>query len=313
MLKIQMKELGKITFDEGYDQFIYYCKSRNLRKQTIIFYDNSMRTIYKFIEPKTPIKDITEGTVSAFIMFCKNELDVKDITINTYLRAFKTILYYFMQLGYMKEFKISLIKVDKEIIQTYSDEELKILLQKPDVKKCNFTTFRTWTCVNFLLATGCRVGSLINIKNKDVDYSNEVVYLNITKNRKPLVIPLSNTIIKVLREYQTIRKGDDEDYLFCTQFGEKVSPTTLNANIRNYNRRRGVTKTGLHRFRHTFAKNWILNQGDVFKLQKILGHSDMEVVRNYVNMFTSDLQKDFNEFNPLEKLQEPKRKGIRIK
>jgi len=41
--------------------------------------------------------------------------------------------------------------------------------------------------------------------------------------------------------------------------------------------------------------------GDIFRLQKLLGHKSMEIVKEYVNMFNADLQKDFNEFNPLEK------------
>lgn len=61
-------------------------------------------------------------------------------------------------------------------------------------------------------------------------------------------------------------------------------------------------KTGLHRFRHTFAKKWINSGGDIFRLQKILGHSSLDVVRNYVNMFTNDLQDNFNTFSPLENI-----------
>ena len=41
--------------------------------------------------------------------------------------------------------------------------------------------------------------------------------------------------------------------------------------------------------------------GDIFRLQKLLGHKSMEIVKEYVNMFNEDLQKDFNTFNPLEK------------
>ena len=41
--------------------------------------------------------------------------------------------------------------------------------------------------------------------------------------------------------------------------------------------------------------------GDIFRLQKLLGHSSMDIVKNYVNMFNSDLHRDFDEFNPLEK------------
>jgi len=41
--------------------------------------------------------------------------------------------------------------------------------------------------------------------------------------------------------------------------------------------------------------------GDIFRLQKLLGHKSMEIVKEYVNMFDNDLQRDFNTFNPLEK------------
>ena len=313
MKKIEMTK--KATLDQGYDEFIFNCKARNLREYTVKFYDNTIRTIYKFIEPKTYIDSITSDTVDNFILSCKKELDIKDTTINTYLRALKTILYFFMEKGYMKEFKISLVKMDKEIIETYSKEELDSLLKKPNIKKCDFIEYRNWVICNFLLAVGCRLNSLINLKVEDIDFNNNLVYLKTTKNRRPLIIPLSETIILILKEYIDVRKGESDDYLFCTAFGTQVNRNTISGNLRIYNRRRGVTTTGIHRFRHTFAKNWILNGGDIFRLQKILGHSDMEVVRNYVNMFTNDLQKDFNEFNPLENIlkKEDNKKSIKMR
>jgi integrase/recombinase XerD len=156
---------------------------------------------------------------------------------------------------------------------------------------------------------------LINIRVEDIDFINNMVYIKTTKDRKPLIIPLSETIISILKEYINIRKRENEDYLFCNAYGQQLNRNAISDNLRSYNRRRGVTTTGIHRFRHTFAKNWILNGGDIFRLQKILGHSDMEVVRNYVNMFTNDLQKDFNEFNPLENILKKRdyRKSIKMR
>ena len=72
-------------------------------------------------------------------------------------------------------------------------------------------------------------------------------------------------------------------------------------------------KTGVHRWRYTFAKKWILSGGDIFRLQKMLGHSSMEIVKNYVNMFTDDLQRDFDTFNPLETMAEPVRSRITVR
>lgn len=316
MTKISMNinsSNSKITFDEGYDQFIKYCKVRNLRPATIKHYDNTMLSIYKFIYPKTPIRDITQSTVDGFILYCRNELTIKDVTINTYVRTLRSILYYFMRLGWMEEFKIPNVKFDKHIIETYTDAELKLLLKRPNIKKCTFTQFRSWAIVNFLIGTGVRVNSLVNIKNKDIDLENEVVLLDVTKNRQSAIIPLSTTLVSVLKEYMTIRGGELEDYLFCTEYGKQADRQTINTTINKYNKKCGVMKTGLHRFRHTFAKLWILNGGDIFKLQKILCHSDMRVVRNYVEMFTSDIQKDFNNYNPLESLQEISNYNSKIK
>lgn len=316
MSKISMNNnsnKSQITFDEGYDQFIKYCNVRNLRQATIKHYDNTMLSIYKFITPKTLIRDITKSTVDGFILYCRNELTIKDVTINTYVRTLRSILYYFMKLGWLKEFKVPNVKFDKHIIETYSEEELKLLLKRPNTKTCNFTTFRSHVIVNFLLGTGVRVNSLVNIKNKDIDFVNEVVLLDVTKNRQSVIIPLSTTLIQVLKEYMAIRGGELDDYLFCTEYGKQADRQTINTTINKYNKKCGVMKTGLHRFRHTFAKLWILNGGDIFKLQKILCHSDMRIVRNYVEMFTSDIQKDFNEFNPLESLQENRNYNSKIK
>lgn len=98
-----------------------------------------MLTINKFIEPRTSIKDITSNTVDSFVLFCKNNLSIKDVTSDTYLRGLRAVIYYFMKLGYMNEFRITNIKFNKHIIETYTYSELKLLLKKPDIKKCTFT------------------------------------------------------------------------------------------------------------------------------------------------------------------------------
>jgi len=299
-----------ITFDIGYDEFVFNCRARNLRPATIQFYDNSIRSIYKFIDPKTPIKDITKATVDKFIIGCQNELDIKDITINTYLRALKAILYYFMKLGYMEEFNIPLVKYDTPIIEVYSEEEVRLLLKRPDKTKCTFVEFRNWVICNVLYSTGMRCSNLRDLKVKDIDLANNLLSLKTTKNRRPLVLPITKSLQPILKEYLSIRDWSDSDYLFCTAYGDQISRDAISSSMKSYNNNRYVNKTGIHRWRHTFAKQWILNHGDIIKLQKILNHSDLDMVRNYVHMFTKDLQKDFEEFNPLEFIH---KKSIKMK
>ncbi|MEQ3339927.1 tyrosine-type recombinase/integrase [Clostridium butyricum] len=308
MIKINEKDKN---FEDGYQEFLNNCKVRNLRPATIEHYESIVNYIwYKFYNPKDSIKDITLSTVEEFIVFCKQERKQKDVTVNTNLRAIRTILYFFMKKGYMQEFKIGQIKQDQEIIETYTEEEIRILLKKPNLNKCIFTEYRDWVICNLMLSAGTRASTIVNMKREDVDLTNAVIYYRHTKNRKQQVVPISRTLQVVLREY--LSYIEDEEYLFPNTYGGKLQTRSLTHTLMYYNRRRGVEKTGVHRWRHTFAKNWILNGGDIFRLQKILGHSDMTIVRNYVNMFTDDLKTDFNEFNPLESIQKNERKSIKL-
>lgn len=124
-----------------------------------------------------------------------------------------------------------------------------------------------------------------------------------TKNRKQRYIPISKNLNKILIEYLEYRNPkSEEDYLFCNEFGEFLPRTTLQNAVMKYCLRRGVNKYSLHLFRHTFAKMWILNQGDVFSLQKILGHSSLKQVNHYLNLYAEDIKRYFDDFCALESI-----------
>ena len=123
---------------------------------------------------------------------------------------------------------------------------------------------------------------------------------------------MSKSLAEILQEYLAYRKGSAEDYVFCDIRNRQLTRDGTTTIVRKYHFSRGVRKTSVHAYRHTFAKKWILNGGDIFRLQKILGHSSVEMVKNYVEMFSDDLQKDFEIFNPLDNFMKNKQ-GERIK
>ena len=64
--------------------------------------------------------------------------------------------------------------------ETYTDEELELLLKKPD-KNCDFCDYRSWAIVNFLLNSSCRAATVRNIQNRDVDLHARQITLRHTK------------------------------------------------------------------------------------------------------------------------------------
>ena len=77
----------------------------------------------------------------------------------------------------------------------------------------------------------------------------------------------------------------------------------LTSAIRNYNLRRGVNKTSIHLFRHTFAKNWITSGGDLITLSKVLTHSELEMVKRYSNLYAYDVKEEMEQHSALSKLR----------
>lgn len=228
----------------------------------------------------------SQQTIEDYVVFL-NTSDIKSISVNTRLRGLRAFFYWCVDKEYVPAFKIRLVKQEEVIKSTFSDEALMLLLKKPDIKSCSFTEYRNWAMVNFLLATGVRVSTLIAVRVKDVDLHSSVFRTKHNKNRREQILPVSKTLNKDL----IYRKDDEpEAVLFCNQYGKPFTADGCEQAIRDYGSSRGVSYCGPHKFRHSFAKNWILSGGDVFWLQKMFGHSSLDVVKKYVNLYDTDFK-----------------------
>lgn len=301
--KLSLKNSTLLTVSECFEEYINKCSIKNLTPETIKLYRNQFDVFYRTLDDEDKlIEEVTIKDIERFILLKRQSETCNDITINSYLRGIRAFLYYAMEENFLQSFKITIPKVTKEIKETYLDSELEVLLKKPNLKTATFTEYKIWVFSNYLLATGNRLSSALGVQIKDLDFDNRLIQVNKTKNRKAQIIPMSETLCTILKEYLKYRKGTEEDYLFCNARGGKADLRTYQDMLSKYNRSKGVNKTSAHLYRHTFAKKWILNGGDIFRLQKILGHSDLSVVKEYVQMFGNDLTEGFNQFNPLDRM-----------
>lgn len=147
----------------------------------------------------------------------------------------------------------------------------------------------------------------MELKIKDIDFVNSFLNVRVTKTRKPLLIPLNESMLSILREFLIHRQYRDmDDWLFCNVYGNKLTKSTSYHMLYEFNHRRGVLTTGLHRYRHTFAKQWILNGGSVVTLSKLLGHSNLNTTQNYINLLVSDIAKQVDEIDLLNQFSDKK-------
>jgi len=215
----------------------------------------------------------------------ENDL-LEEQTIATYVRSLRVILYFFMEKGYLKPFSFKLPMATKKVKKTYTVDEIEKLLEKPNMKTCRFSEYRNWVIENYLLATGNRISTVRDIKIEDLDFETETIMLRTVKNKTQYKMPMSKQLKKVLIEYLIHRKGESNEFLFCSERDGKrpLSRSGLQKAIADYNNRRGVSKTSAHIFRHFFANHYLRKGGQQLSLQSLLGHKTLTMVREYVDM-----------------------------
>lgn len=254
-----------------------------------------------FFDTSKPCSCINQNVYFDYIEWL-GEKDIKDVTIQTRTIAIKSFFNYLIEQKKTEHFKMPVNDPETPIKVIYTDEELERILIKPNLKKCSFVEYRTWVLSNFLLGTGARLNTVINIKISDIDFDTGKVAFRKVKNRHPYFLPLSPTLYDILWEYVEKIKNNSE-YLFCSQYGEKLSPRTLEQNISEYNISRRVNKTSIHLYRHTFATKFLAVNGNISDLQKALGHETLFMSLRYAHLNVDDLKDSFVKANPLEQLK----------
>ena len=101
MHKLKMKATRGLTFEEGCNKYLEYCRQRNLRQGTINHYRQSYVQFFKFFEPDTPIEEIDEEAYKRYVLHLRSTLN-NDVSINSYLRDFITTMHYLMNEGYFR-------------------------------------------------------------------------------------------------------------------------------------------------------------------------------------------------------------------
>lgn len=165
MAKIKMK--NSVTVAETFHDFLVGKKAAGVSEKTLLTYGQHFSAVSKHLSPDTPIDALNKADLEAMIASMR-DAGLAANSIKSYTRTLKSFLSWCNEAG-ITRLNIPLYKAEETIKETYSDEELKKLLKKPDTKKCDFPEYRNWAIINLLLNNGCRAATIRNIQIKDVD------------------------------------------------------------------------------------------------------------------------------------------------
>ena len=305
--KIQRSNAHGISIGIAFRKFIEEKEASNLAAPTMRSYKQSYYyfKLFNSLTDETNVAEINQSHFFNWIATMKAN-GVRPASINHYLRDCRAFFYWCMDAsrGFIKPFKIAMIKSQEEVMKCFKDDDIMILLAKPKAS-ASFSEWRTWAIVNWVLGTGNRSATICDVQIGDIDYKCKEITLRHTKNRRLQIIPLSSSLELVLKEYTRIwlSNASPEDWLFPNIGAEQLTTNALRHSFSKYCKSRGVEQTNIHGLRHSFARDWIRNNGNMFALQKILGHQTLEMVRNYVKLSVEDVKEDFDLYSPLDNIK----------
>jgi integrase/recombinase XerD len=288
-----------------FDEFILVKKGEGLAKRTISEHRKHYEYFMNYIGRELTADEMTTELFVGWITWMLEEMDYAPATVNIRVRSIRAFLRYayedkmWIDEPIHKRFKP--IKAPVDVVESLTPEEFRRLIGAIDDD--TYTGFRTKVIAFVLLDTMVRVCELVDIKRQNVDFKTLSIRLEAadTKTRVGRYVPISSRTAKLLSEYMRETEDFGNEYVFLTYEGEPISEATIRDNLRVAGQVAKINnkRVSPHTLRHTGALFYILNGGDPFSLQKILGHSHMNMVRRYVQMTNMDVQNQHSSFSPL--------------
>jgi integrase/recombinase XerD len=301
------------TFKDAIELFIKDCELRNLRPHTIQFYMNEFKAFLnqlgdqgiKVTELK-PYNFTEEHAKDNVILYMKNYKGNRIVSINTRLRALRAFFNFLYKRKHIPKNpmeNIKLLKDRRSVIATFTKEQLKKLFRQPDLK--TFTGIRDYTIMMLMLETGIRVNELAGLSLSDIRWEDELICIRNAKSYRERLVPFQKDMKQQLKKYIAIRGFVESEAIFVTVDGTRLTKRGIQQRIIKYGEMANIkdVRCSPHTFRHTFAKLSVQQGANIFELQTILGHTSMEVVKIYVNLFGSDVRESHKKFSPLKVLK----------
>ena len=294
-------------------------------ENTIRIYTTALTVLERFLERKGYSTDVTRvghEELRKFTGYLQNTRAFMDHpytgpqkkslsghTVNGYLRAIRAFWGWLLAEEFIEVnpfYRVKVPKAPKKVIVPFSEEQLRLFFEVVDAKSP--VGFRDLTLTQALLDTGMRVTELTSLEMENVNLAQRCLKVH-GKGDKERIVPFGVTVQKALAKYISKYRPRPiyplSDNLFLSRDGMPLTPNRVQSIIETCANKAGIkgVRASPHTFRHTFAISYLRNGGDVFTLQRILGHETLDMVRNYVNLAQTDLQEAHLRCSPMDNLK----------
>jgi integrase/recombinase XerD len=306
------------------DGYCFCARAEGKSNKTIEMVTSSITYLERYLQSRgelTRADQIGVQEIRDFVMYLQQrqcysnhplvkprQRGLSDNTVNCYLRSIRAFWSWLVREEAVAETpfaKVKIPKTTKKVIRSFSNEQLQDFLNA--VNTDTPEGYRDYVVTLTLLDTGIRLSELTGLKLTDINLEGKILRVK-GKGNKERLVPFGKGVQRLLWRYINYCRPEPAlvriDNLFLTSDGRPLSKNRIESRMKKYGIRAGINgvRCSPHTLRHTAAISFLRNGGDVFSLQRLLGHNSLEMTRRYCEMADVDVQNAHAMASPVDNL-----------
>lgn len=284
---------------QAVESFFARCAARGLAEGTTTFYRQRLRRFLAFCQQQAPDAGPADVTASLVRNFLQAERERTSPAGAHHARA--TLSAFFSHLereGLIAENpmpKVERVKVAQKLVRPLAEEEIARLLE---ICGRGFLGARLKALLALLVDTGLRASEACGLDLGDVDLNTSLLRVRKAKGGRERELPFGRAARAALLGYLARRGELPTVALFVSHFGDRLNRSDLHRILKRAGERAGIANVHPHRLRHSAATLFLRGGGNIFSLQRMLGHSSLAMVRRYAEVTQADLVEQHRKVSP---------------
>jgi len=310
----QNKQENQITLITGnladwLEAFLIAKRSAGLSRRSVQFYTEGLTNFFNYVSPTT--NDIQEISV---MMIRKYLLHLEDIGltpggVHAKYRCIRAFFNWYEYEEYPENWfnpmrKVKMKKPRQEPLEPADINAVRAMIADCSValnkSDCKFLGVRDKAILLTLLDTGLRASELLSLTPANINPVTGVIQLVHGKGGKSRTVYIGRKARQAMRRY--LREANPENFLWVNISGEPLTRSGLRQMLQERAKRAGVAYQTAHSFRRLFAISMLRAGVDIYSLQLLMGHADIQVLRRYLKLTDQDTLAAHIKGSPVDKL-----------
>lgn len=286
-------------------EYLTYEKKYSLL--TIKNYERDIEYFLYFLKDKKifKINDVEYNDIREYLVHLHNHQYSKK-TISRYISSLRTFFKYLYIEGVIDDNPMVLAsnpKLDKKLPNFLYINDLEKLLSIPISD--NVYDIRDSLILELLYSTGIRVSELVNIKLKDINFSEQQIKIMGKGSKERYVIygdVCKNKLVNYLKNSRNFLDIKESNYLILNKNGEKITTRYVEILIKKYQKLANIkVNVTPHTLRHTFATHMLEGGADLKSVQELMGHESLSSTQVYTHITSERLRNVYLHTHPRAK------------